>query len=70
MMTFTSFDGIKRDTTKMRQLLRSLARNESTTATNKTFIKDIKAIDDEDIDGDTVSSYLSIFRTCRYAHSM
>ena len=55
-------DGIKRDTTKMRLLLRSLARNESTTATNKTLIKDIKAIDDEDIDGNTVSSYLDIFK--------
>ena len=55
-------DGIKRNTTKMRQLLRSLARNESTTATNKTLIKDIKAIDDEDIDSDTVSSYLDIFK--------
>lgn len=55
-------DGIKRDTTKMRLLLRSLARNESTTVTNKTLIKDIKAIDDEDIDGNTVSSYLDIFK--------
>lgn len=55
-------DGIKRDTTKMRLLLRSLARNESTTATNKTLIRDIKAIDDEDIDGNTVSSYLDIFK--------
>ena len=55
-------DGIKRDTTKMRLLLRSLARNESTTATNKTLIRDIKAIDDEDIDGETVSSYLDIFK--------
>ncbi len=55
-------DGIKRDTTKMRLLLCSLARNESTTATNKTLIKDIKAIDDEDIDGDTVSSYLDILK--------
>ncbi|MCQ2401589.1 MAG: AAA family ATPase, partial [Lachnospiraceae bacterium] len=35
-------DGIKRDTTKMRLLLRSLARNESTTVTNKTLIRDKK----------------------------
>ena len=55
-------DGVKRDTTKMRLLLRSLARNESTTATNKTLIRDIKAIDDEDIDSNTVSSYLDIFQ--------
>ena len=43
-------DGVKRDTQKMRLLLRSLARNESTTVTNKTLMKDIKAVDDEDID--------------------
>lgn len=55
-------DGIKRDTTKMRLLLRSLARNESTTATNKTLMKDIKAMDDEDIDGNTVATYLDIFQ--------
>ena len=55
-------DGIKRDGAKMRLLLRSLARNESTTVTNKTLIRDIKAIDDEDIDDDTVSSYLDIFK--------
>lgn len=55
-------DGIKRDTTKMRLLLRSLARNESTTATNKTLIRDIRAVDDEDMDSNTVSSYLDIFK--------
>ncbi len=55
-------DGIKRDTQKMRLLLRSLARNESTTVTNKTLMKDIKAVDDEDIDSETVASYLDIFK--------
>jgi len=55
-------DGVKRDTGKMRLLLRSLARNESTTATNKTLMRDIKAIDDTDIDGATISAYLDIFR--------
>ena len=55
-------DGIRRDTSKMRLLLRSLARNESTTVTDKTLIKDIKAIDDEDIDRNTVSAYLDIFK--------
>lgn len=55
-------DGIKRDATKMRLLLRSLARNESTTATDKTLINDIKAIDDEDIDRNTVAAYLDIFK--------
>ena len=55
-------DGIKRDTQKMRLLLRSLARNESTTATNKTLMRDIKAVDDEDIDANTVAAYLDIFK--------
>lgn len=55
-------DGVKRDTQKMRLLLRSLARNESTAATNKTLMKDIKAVDDEDIDGNTVAAYLDIFK--------
>lgn len=55
-------DGIRRDTQKMRLLLRSLARNESTTVTNRTLMRDIKAVDDEDIDGETVSAYLDIFK--------
>ena len=54
-------DGIKRDTRKMRLLLRSLARNESTTATNKKLKNDIREIDDEDINIDTVAEYLDIF---------
>ena len=53
-------DGIKRDTHKMDLLMRSLARNESTTVTNKRIKNDIKEIDDEDIDVETVSSYLNI----------
>ena len=55
-------DGIKRDTHKMRLLLRSLARNESTTATNRTLIRDVKAIDDTDIDSNTIAAYLDIFK--------
>lgn len=55
-------DGVKRNTAKMRLLLRSLARNESTTVTNKTLKNDIKEMDDEDIDADTVKEYLDIFR--------
>jgi uncharacterized protein len=54
-------DGIKRNITKMKLLLRSLARNESTTVTNKTIKNDIKEIDDEDIDVETVKEYLDIF---------
>lgn len=55
-------DGVKRDTAKMRLLLRSLARNESTTATNRTLMRDVKAVDDEDIDANTVAAYLDILR--------
>ena len=54
-------DDIKRDSAKVRLLLRSLARNESTTVTNRTLKNDIKAIDDEDIDVETVATYLDIF---------
>lgn len=54
-------DEIKRDKNKMMLLLRSLARNESTTVTNKTLKNDIKNIDDNDIDVDTVASYLELF---------
>lgn len=54
-------DGIKRNSTKMRLLLRSLARNESTTATNRTLKNDIKEVDDEDMDAETVKEYLDIF---------
>ena len=46
----------------MRLLLRSLARNESTTATNRTLIRDVKAIDDTDIDSNTIAAYLDIFK--------
>ncbi len=53
-------DGVRRDTTKISLLLRSLARNESTTVSNKTIKNDIKAIDDEDIDMNTIASYLDV----------
>ena len=49
-------DGISRDKHKVRLLLKSLARNDSTTVTNNTLKNDIKEIDNEDIDIDTLSS--------------
>lgn len=55
-------DGVRRDTHKMHLLLQSLARNESTTASNKVLMRDIKAVDDEDIDSNTVAAYLDIFK--------
>ena len=54
-------DGKKYDIAKMRLLLRSLARNESTTATNKKLLNDIREADDETLDGDTVAAYLDVF---------
>ena len=54
-------DGVKRNPEKMRLLLRSLARNESTTVTNKTLVNDIRAADEVELDGNTVSAYLNVF---------
>lgn len=55
-------DNVKRDKHKMELLLRSLARNEATTVTNKKLKNDIKEIDDEGIDVETVSAYLDVFQ--------
>lgn len=54
-------DDKKYDKAKMKLLLRSLARNESTTVTNAKLAKDIKEIDDESIDRDTIAEYLDVF---------
>ena len=53
-------DEKKRDVRKMRLLLRSLARNESTTASNAVLRKDIAGVDRENIDDDTIASYLDV----------
>lgn len=52
-------DGVNRDKHKVKLLLKSLARNESTTVSNMTLKKDINEIDNEDIDIDTLASYLN-----------
>lgn len=52
-------DGVNRDKHKVKLLLKSLARNESTTVSNMTLKKDISQIDNEDIDIDTVASYIN-----------
>lgn len=52
-------DGINRDKHKVRLLLKSLARNESTTVSNMTLKKDINEKENEDIDIDTLASYLN-----------
>ena len=54
-------DGKKYDINKMRLLLRSLARNESTTATKRKLENDIKEVDAETVDYDTVTTYLDVF---------
>lgn len=55
-------DDVKRNTQKMRLLLMSLARNESTTATNTLLKSNIKEKDGQDIDANTVTAYLDIFK--------
>ena len=54
-------DDKKYDVAKMRLLLHSLARNESTTATKKKLLNDIREFEDETIDADTVTTYLDVF---------
>ena len=53
-------DDAKRDRRKISLLLKSLARNESTTASNQTLKNDIKDIDFDDINIDTISDYLNL----------
>ena len=53
-------DDKKRNKHKFELLLRSLARNEATVASNNTLKNDIKAEDAEDIDIDTVAEYLDV----------
>ncbi|MDE7349119.1 MAG: DUF4143 domain-containing protein [Clostridia bacterium] len=54
-------DDIKYDVHKMKLLLRSLARNESTTVSNNSIIGDIKEYDGESIDADTLVRYIDVF---------
>lgn len=53
-------DGIKRDRNKMEMLLKSLARNESTLASNETLIKDIIENQYDSINKETVGEYLNV----------
>ncbi len=54
-------EGINRNSQKMQRLLRSLARNESTTASISTLRKDIIEFENEELDNDTISTYLTVF---------
>ena len=53
-------DNVRRDSHRMNLLLRSLARNESTTCTTKKIWQDICVHDYQSISIDTVSDYLSV----------
>ena len=53
-------DNVKRDKHKVELLLRSLARNEATTVTNKTLKNDIKEKDFDDINVDTIADYSNL----------
>ena len=55
-------DEIKRDKHKVELLLKSLARNESTTATIKKLKDDIKEKDYDDINIDTIADYLNVLK--------
>lgn len=52
--------GIRRDYQKMRCLIRSLARNESTLASDATLAKDILETDKESVSLITISEYLDV----------
>ena len=54
-------DNIEHDQTKVRKCLRSLARNESTTASIATIRDDIEASDESSLGINTVSNYLDAF---------
>lgn len=53
-------DDTKYNIHKMQLLLRSLARNETTTITTKTIKRDIKEVDEEVIDEDTLKKYMNL----------
>lgn len=50
----------KRDIEKMKRLVRSLARNESTTASIKLLKKDMENADGRGLDEDTIADYLDV----------
>lgn len=53
-------DGVKRDRKKMEMLLKSLARNETTLASNETLIKDIIENEYDSINKETIGEYLNV----------
>ena len=58
-----NYDGITRDKEKMRMLLRSLARNESTLVTNEKLVSDIEeytSIEKYQVSRNTVADYINV----------
>lgn len=55
-------DGVKRDSDRVRRLLRSYARYQGSQATIKSIRKDMLVNDTDTLDEDTVSSYISALR--------
>ncbi len=57
-------DGIERDRSKVRRLIRSLARNESTLAGNKTLLRDARGAgtDEETLTAPTMTEYMDALR--------
>ena len=51
---------LKKDKHKIKLLLKSLARNESTTVTSATLKRDIQEKDFDDVDVDTIACYLNL----------
>lgn len=54
-------DDVQYDLHKVKLLLKSLARNESTTASDSKLLQDIKDSEDESLSRNTISKYLEVF---------
>ena len=53
---------VQHDRVKMERLLKSLARNESTTVSVKTLCRDIQDVDGASISAETIAVYLDVFQ--------
>lgn len=57
----TRVDGVQRDQGKLAKVLRSLARQESTTASPAVILRDVKEYENEDLARSTLSNYLDLY---------
>ncbi len=55
-------DNVRKNTEKVRRLMRSYARNQGSQVPNTVFIKDISANDEDSITDETVASYINALR--------